>query len=125
MIGELAPAFRQRVRSSQESPEVAGEAIVHSHVIKHERLPPEAAGRLFYVPYEASTMGLRHVQEDAIRRPPFWRLLGAAARRVAVVDAPKWGADRSLNGFQLANWGAQATRGKPASIPDSLLRDVR
>lgn len=86
---------------------------------------PAKLETFFYVQYEASTMGLRRVHEDAIRRPPFWRYLSAAGRRVGVVDAPKWGVDRSLNGFQLANWGVHAAQGEPASVPDSLLGEVR
>ena len=51
---------------------------------------PAKLEKYFYVQYDASTMGLRYVTDDAIRRPPFWELLSQAGLRVGVADAPKF-----------------------------------
>ncbi len=81
--------------------------------------------KFFYVQYDASRLGLRHVQDDVIERPPFWDYLSQAGVRVGVVDAPKFRVNRSLNGFQLTNWGAHATKTARASTPPSLLDEVQ
>ena len=86
---------------------------------------PAKFEKFFYVQYDARTMGLRHLLDDAIQRPPFWHYLSQAGRRVGVVDVPKWPASRSLNGFHLANWGAHATNTARASVPGSLLGEVK
>src|SRR5262249_19930614 len=80
--------------------------------------------KFFYVQYDPSTQGLRHVLDDEITRPPFWDCLSWAGLRVGVVDVPKFKLSRSLNGFQLTNWGAHATKTARASLPSSLLNEV-
>ena len=45
--------------------------------------------KFFYVQYDAESMGLRHVMDDAIKRPPFWDFLSDAGVRVGVVDVPR------------------------------------
>jgi len=85
---------------------------------------PAKFEKFFYVQYDAARRGLRHVLDDAIRRPAFWDYLSQAGVRVGVVDAPKFPLSRSLNGFQLTNWGAHATKTARASAPASLLADI-
>lgn len=85
---------------------------------------PAKFEKFFYVQYDAARLGLRHVLDDAIRRPAFWDYLSQAGVRVGVVDAPKFPLSRSLNGFQLTNWGAHATKTARASAPASLLGDI-
>ncbi len=85
---------------------------------------PAKLEKFFYVQYDPHTMGLRHVLDDEITRPPFWDRLSWGGVRVGVVDAPKFKLSRSLNGFQLANWGAHATKTARASAPSSLLGEV-
>jgi predicted AlkP superfamily phosphohydrolase/phosphomutase len=85
---------------------------------------PAKFEKFFYVQYDPRTQGLRHVLDDEIARPPFWDCLSWAGVRVGVVDAPKFKLSRSLNGFQLANWGAHATKTARASSPSSLLDEV-
>jgi hypothetical protein len=46
---------------------------------------PAKLEKFFYVQYDARTMGLRHVLDDAIQRSPFWHHLSEAGRRVGVV----------------------------------------
>ena len=85
---------------------------------------PAKFEKFFYVQYEPATQGLRHVLDDEITRPPLWDYLSQAGARVGVVDVPKFKLSRELNGFQLANWGAHATKTARASSPASLLDEV-
>jgi predicted AlkP superfamily phosphohydrolase/phosphomutase len=83
--------------------------------------------KYFYVQYDPRTQALRHVLDDEITRPAFWDYLSEAGVRVGVADAPKFKLSRSVNqsgGFQLANWGAHATKTARASNPANLLDEV-
>jgi predicted AlkP superfamily phosphohydrolase/phosphomutase len=85
---------------------------------------PARLEKYFYVQYDPQTLGLRHVPDEAIQQAPFWDYLSRAGRRVGVVDTPKFPANRILNGFHLANWGAHPVKAKPTSYPASLLTEV-
>jgi predicted AlkP superfamily phosphohydrolase/phosphomutase len=85
---------------------------------------PAKFEKYFYVQYDPRTQGLRHVLDDEITRPPLWDYLSQAGLRVGVVDVPKFKLSQSLNGFQLTNWGAHATKTARASSPSSLLNEV-
>lgn len=85
---------------------------------------PAKLEKYFYVQYDRTTGDLRHVPDDAISARPFWEYLSDAGVRVGVVDVPKFRASRSLNGFQLANWGAHATKTARTSYPPGLLEQV-
>jgi predicted AlkP superfamily phosphohydrolase/phosphomutase len=80
--------------------------------------------KFFYVQYDAETMGLRNVPDDAIRREPFWNYLSAAGHRVGIADVPKFPLSKSINGFQFSNWGAHATKTARASNPPDLIREI-
>lgn len=80
--------------------------------------------KFFYVQYDAASMGLRHVMDDAIKRRPFWDFLSDAGVRVGVVDVPKFAVSQKINGFQLTNWGAHATKTKRTSNPSELLDEI-
>jgi predicted AlkP superfamily phosphohydrolase/phosphomutase len=81
--------------------------------------------KYFYIQYDPRSGGLRHLTDDAIHQTPFWELLSQAGRRVGIVDLPKFPPSRRLNGFQVTNWGAHATRTAPASLPRELLAEVK
>ncbi len=85
---------------------------------------PAKLEKYFYVQYDARTAGLQYVPDDAIRRATFWDYLSQAGKRVGVMDAPKFPLSKSLNGFQLTNWGAHATNAARASNPASLMKEV-
>lgn len=85
---------------------------------------PAKFEKFFYVQYDASTMGLRNVPDDAIRRQPFWDYLSAAGQRVGIADVPKFPLSRSINGFQFTNWGAHATKTARVSYPANLIQDI-
>ena len=85
---------------------------------------PAKLERFFYVQYDPRTMGLRYLHDDVITRPRFWDYISQAGMQVGVVDVPEVHLSRSLNGFQLANWGAHAARTPTASTPPSLADEV-
>lgn len=85
---------------------------------------PAKLEKYFYVQYDPATMGLRHLPDDAIQGKPFWESLSEAGLRVGIADAPKFPVSRSINGFQLTNWGAHATKTARTSNPPSLLRQI-
>ena len=90
----------------------------------HTGLNPAKLEKYFYVQYDAMTMGLRHVLDDAIQQTPFWEYLSKAGCRVGIVDVPEFPLSRSLNGFQLTNWGAHASTAARSSTPASLWEEI-
>ena len=85
---------------------------------------PAKLERFFYVQYDPRTMGLRYLRDDVITRLRFWDYMSQAGMHVGVVDVPELHLSRSLNGFQLANWGAHAARTPTESTPPSLAGEV-
>lgn len=85
---------------------------------------PAKFGRFFYVQYDAQTMRIRHLGEDAIGLPPVWERLSQAGQRIGVVDPPHFGGSRILNGLQVAHWGAHAMHAPRISIPPTLMGEI-
>lgn len=85
---------------------------------------PAKLEKWFYVQYDAATLGLKYMTDDAITQRPFWQLLGEGGRRVGVVDAPKTRLAPSLSGFQLTNWGSHATTTPRAAAPPEMLEEI-
>ena len=85
---------------------------------------PAKFEKFFYVQYDASTMGLRNVPDDAIRRKPFWDYVSASGQRVGIADVPKFPLSKSINGFQFTNWGAHATKTARVSYPSNLIQEL-
>ena len=85
---------------------------------------PARLEKYFYVQYDPSTQGLKHVCDDVVTAPPFWEPLSRAGRRVGVVDAPKFRLSREINGFHLTNWGAHATKTPRGANPAALLSET-
>lgn len=85
---------------------------------------PAKFEKFFYVQYDARTMGLRNVPDDAIRRKPFWDYMSAAGKRVGIADVPKFPLSKSIHGFQFTNWGAHATKTARASHPETLIHEI-
>ncbi|MFG0317510.1 MAG: alkaline phosphatase family protein [Planctomycetota bacterium JB042] len=85
---------------------------------------PATFDKHFYVQYDARTRDLRHVEDDAFTKRPFWDVLSDAGRKVGVVDAVKFTTSERLNGFQLTNWGAHATKAPRSSVPADLFDRV-
>jgi predicted AlkP superfamily phosphohydrolase/phosphomutase len=62
---------------------------------------------------------------DHMQRPPFWRYLSEAGRRLCVLDIPHSRILPGINGLQTVEWGAHdAAYGFQASNPD-LDREIR
>ncbi len=87
-------------------------------------LNPAKLGKYFYVQYDPATLGLKHLTDDEIHTKAFWDHLSEAGVRVGIVDAPKYPMSTSLDGFQLTNYGAHATRTTRASNPPELLEEI-
>lgn len=86
---------------------------------------PGKQERYFFIQYDAHAQALRRLSDDVLHGTPFWNYLSQAGRRLAVVDVPKFPLSRGLNGMQLTNWGAHATRTQRGSQPASLLHEIR
>lgn len=120
------PAFRRLIEQGVRGPLTTTAAQLPDTVWAciYTGTNPAKFEKFFYVQYDAQTMGLRNVPDDAIRRTPFWDYLSAAGKQVGIVDVPKFPLSKSLNGFQLTNWGAHATKTARASSPSSLLKEI-
>lgn len=120
------PAFRRvmesgaraRLRSTSEQlPDTVWSCI-------YTGTNPAKFAKYFYVQYDPSTGWLKNVPDDEIGGIPFWDQLSAAGRRVGVLDLPKFPLSSSLNGFQVTNWGAHATKTARASNPALLIDEI-
>lgn len=64
---------------------------------------------------------------DLARREPFWRALGHAGRRVAILDVPMVQLDEQVNGIHLVEWGGHdaiyGMASTPPWIADEILRN--
>jgi len=85
---------------------------------------PAKFAKYFYVQYDAASGDLRLVDDNAIGATPFWDYLSAAGKRVCVFDVPKFPVSRSINGLQVANWGAHASKATRASLPPGLMDEL-
>lgn len=81
-------------------------------------------GKYFYIQPKAKSEELEMV-DDRPKGKQFWLTLSDAGRRCAVLDLPKIALGPYVNGVQIANWGAHATRCDTASHPPDLIGDVR
>jgi predicted AlkP superfamily phosphohydrolase/phosphomutase len=63
-------------------------------------------------------------REAIVQRTPFWEILSAAGRRVAILDVPLSQLSRELNGIQTVEWGSHdAVYGFQCSSPE-LRREI-
>ena len=80
--------------------------------------------KYFYVQYDATSGGLKMMNDDSIGATPFWQYLSDAGRRVCVLDVPKSPVSR-MEGVYLANWGTHAAKTARASHPPELLGQIK
>ena len=71
-------------------------------------------GKYFYIQPRPGSERLQ-LLDDTHHGKQFWAIASEAGRRCAVVDAPKTAILDPINGVQIANWGAHATRCDPSS----------
>ncbi len=69
--------------------------------------------------------GYRRFGAGQYGRPTFWRLLGDAGVRCAVIDAPYTHPEAGPNVAQVIDWGAWAHYWKTDAVPRSLLGHLR
>ena len=81
-------------------------------------------GKYYYIQPRPGSESLE-LLDDSHHGRQFWAIASEAGRRCAVVDAPKTALLGPVNGLQVANWGAHATRCDPSSHPASLLPELR
>jgi predicted AlkP superfamily phosphohydrolase/phosphomutase len=85
---------------------------------------PAKYQKYFYVQYDAATQGLKHVSDEGYRATAFWQHLGRAGVTTGVADPAKWPISRESNGYQIANWGAHATKAPRGSNPPELWQAI-
>jgi predicted AlkP superfamily phosphohydrolase/phosphomutase len=83
-----------------------------------------AIGKYYYIQPQPGS-GRLELLDDELRGESFWELLSRAGRRSAIVDVPKAALGAPINGLQLVNWGAHATRCARASHPPGLMDELR
>jgi predicted AlkP superfamily phosphohydrolase/phosphomutase len=88
-------------------------------------LNPAKLEKYFYVQYEGASLGLRYVSDEVVTAVPVWSMLSAAGVQVGVADIPHVALSRSLNGFQVSNWGTHGPGGAQASNPPELLKHIQ
>jgi predicted AlkP superfamily phosphohydrolase/phosphomutase len=66
----------------------------------------------------------RAYSSDCVRTTPFWDLLSAAGRRVAILDVPHSAPSKRINGIQIAEWGAHDSNHGFATFPPSLAEEL-
>jgi predicted AlkP superfamily phosphohydrolase/phosphomutase len=80
-------------------------------------------GRYYYeIPLRDGRIGMAHCEESA---RSFWEELSESGLRVAIIDVPKCGAAREINGLHLVDW---LVHGRyfhdPQSYPPNLVAEV-
>ena len=81
-------------------------------------------GKYFYIQPEVGTTTLKLIDDVPRHGRQFWLAASEAGRRCAIIDVPKIGLGPPVNGIQLANWGAHATRCDMASYPPDLAEQI-
>ena len=80
-------------------------------------------GKYYYIQPERNSDKLA-LLEDNHQGKQFWTVASEAGKRCAVIDPPKTAIMPGLNGVQVANWGAHATRCETESQPPELLDEI-
>ena len=81
-------------------------------------------GKYYYIQPRRGSESLE-LLDDTHHGKQFWTIASEAGRRCAVVDAPKTAIIGPINGLQIANWGAHATRCDPSSVPAGVYGEIR
>jgi len=80
-------------------------------------------GKYYYIQPERNSNNLA-LLEDNHQGKQFWTVASEAGKRCAVIDPPKTAMLPGINGVQVANWGAHATRCEMQSEPPELIADI-
>jgi predicted AlkP superfamily phosphohydrolase/phosphomutase len=87
-------------------------------------LSPARHGRYCYSQLRTGSYDLYSVTPFDTQGEPFWDALGAAGRRVAILDVPKTRLSTSLNGIQIVDWGTHDPELGFHTSPESLAGEV-
>ena len=79
-------------------------------------------GKYYYIQPKRGSMSLTLVDQKPDRVEQFWRTASIAGRSCAIIDAPETDLGPPVNGIQVANWGAHATRCRSSSHPQDLIQ---
>ncbi len=80
-------------------------------------------GKYYYIQPRPGSESLE-LLDDTHHGEQFWTIASEAGRRCAVIDAPKTALLGKVNGIQVANWGAHATRCESSSHPPEVLGEL-
>ena len=118
LAGLMRPGAWTRLRSpAEEFPDEVWPAIYSSQ-------NSAQFGKYFYIQPRPGSETLE-LLDDTHHGKQFWTIASEAGRRCAVIDAPKTAILSAINGVQIANWGAHATRCEPSSSPVGLFAEMR
>ncbi len=80
-------------------------------------------GKYYYIQPRRNSDKLAMLEDDH-QGKQFWTIASEAGKRCAVIDPPKTALLPGINGIQVANWGAHATRCERSTHPPELLREI-
>ncbi len=81
---------------------------------------PGAHGRFYFRSIRPGSYEYPFVQDDHLRREPFWNALGRQGLRTAVLDVPKAPLSPQINGLHLTDWRVHGRDGVTRSVPADL-----
>lgn len=87
-------------------------------------LRPEHHGYFGWATLAPGSYATRDLAPEDVRGTPFWETLGAAGRRVAVVDVPRSRCAPALRGLQVVEWGSHDRLGGLRTTPASLRAEL-
>lgn len=87
-------------------------------------LRPEHHGYHGWATLVPGSYAMRDLAPEDVRGTPFWETLGAAGRRVAVVDVPRSRCAPALHGLQVVEWGSHDRLGGLRTTPARLRAEL-
>jgi predicted AlkP superfamily phosphohydrolase/phosphomutase len=88
-------------------------------------LSPGQHGRYCFSQIRTGTYDHYQVTPYDVAGEPFWDSLGAAGRRVAVLDVPKTRPSPRINGLQIVDWGTHDPEIGFCTTPEVLAQEVK
>jgi predicted AlkP superfamily phosphohydrolase/phosphomutase len=87
-------------------------------------LRPEHHGYHGWATLVPGSYDVRDLGPEDVRGTPFWEVLSAAGRRVAIVDVPRSRCATALQGLQVVEWGSHDRLGGLRTTPPALRADL-
>lgn len=87
-------------------------------------LRPEHHGYHGWARLVPGSYDVRDLAPEDVRGTPFWEVLSAAGRRVAVVDVPRSRCAPALHGLQVVEWGSHDRLGGLRTAPPALRGEI-